>query len=102
MGALFKRRARRANESHPSGVSSRVFIGSCCSHGGIIFYHHQLPSLCRVALFARRACRADESHPPSVSYRDLIGSCYSLRRIVYIITSVSSEFSSGGVVRMVI
>src|SRR4051812_17762635 len=75
-GALFKRQAHRANESHPSGVSFRVCIGSRYLHGGI-FCRHQLPSLCRVALFARRARRADESHMSSVSYRAFIGSRYS-------------------------
>ena len=58
---MFRRRARRADESRPSDVSFRVFVGSRYSFGGIVFCRRQLPSLCRVALFARRARRANES-----------------------------------------
>ena len=35
-GALFRQRARRADESHPPGVSFQAFVGSRYSHGGEI------------------------------------------------------------------
>src|SRR3954471_4355552 len=73
MGALFKRRARRANESRLSGVTYRVFVGSHCSLGGM-------------------SC-------VGVSFRVIIGSCYSLDWPVEPMNRVrpasSTEFLSG-------
>ena len=76
-GALFRRRARRADESRPSGVSFRVFIGSRYSHGGVVLV--------------------------GVSFRVFIGSRYSLDRLVEPMNRIrpasASEFLSGRVIR---
>ena len=72
-GALFRRRARRADESHPSGVSFRVFIGVALFARRGNLGRRQLPSFYRVALFARQARRVDESHSSGVSFRVLSG-----------------------------
>ena len=76
-GALFRRRARRADESRPSGVSFRVFIGSRYSHGGVVLV--------------------------GVSFRVFIGSRYSLDRLAEPMNRIrpasASEPSSGRVIR---
>ena len=83
-GALFRRRARRADESRPSGVSFRVFVRSRYSHGGIVLVGVSFQVFIGVALFSRQARRVDESHPSGVSFRVFVGSRYSHGGVVLV------------------